>query len=480
MRPFLLTTLAVLLVLVAAPRRADADIVHLRTGEAVKGRAVQEASTDAFLAFEDYATGARRRFSWNAIDESDRDEIWERWGWLNRGQGIVEGVELELRQQGGDTQAVRGVIVRETPTHVVLATQGDEIEIPKSRIEGQEPIELDAREVYEPSKLVKLYLDDMKEKQGVDVENPDSRTHWNIAVYAAWAGDYETARDHYQAAAADEGYLKSDLAAARLAQVEQLILDREALGALRDIRMKLSMKLFDRVRTMLDEFATANADMSPEVSRQMERLRSDFEQKRAEYLQLTAARKFTKFVERLIDDEVRDKELRITDVMSWTRRDLPDAAFARLAEEMQRYDESVTPEQARTFWEARPERPWRRATYGSGTFVVDPAEVKQSRTPRRASGGSRGGGGASPIQIPKPPTRDQWWERASTKERAQWLLAYFIERSDLYELADPEARNCSMCMGAGLLSKALQTGETLQYLCVRCAGTQQDRIVKFR
>ena len=37
-----------------------------------------------------------------------------------------------------------------------------------------------------------------------------------------------------------------------------------------------------------------------------------------------------------------------------------------------------------------------------------------------------------------------------------------------------------MCHGVGLLTKTLQTGDTLSYLCTRCGGAQQDVVVKYR
>ena len=55
-----------------------------------------------------------------------------------------------------------------------------------------------------------------------------------------------------------------------------------------------------------------------------------------------------------------------------------------------------------------------------------------------------------------------------------------MENSELFELDDREFRPCAMCHGVGLLSKTLQTGDVLSYLCTRCGGAQQDVIVKYR
>ena len=123
-------------------------------------------------------------------------------------------------------------------------------------------------------------------------------------------------------------------------------------------------------------------------------------------------------------------------------------------------------------------------TYGSGTFIVEPAKLKPpTRRPRPAGSGSgsgSGGGAAPPVTIPKPPTRDQWWAGAAARERAAWVLAYFVEHSELFELGERELRPCLICNGVGLQSKTFQTGEVLTYLCVRCGGAQNDVVVKYR
>jgi len=89
---FVLSVLSVALAL--APLVASADVVHLRTGEAVKGRPIQERSTEAFITIEDYLTGALRRVAWTALDAQDRDRIQREWGWTNTGETTVMGARL--------------------------------------------------------------------------------------------------------------------------------------------------------------------------------------------------------------------------------------------------------------------------------------------------------------------------------------------------------------------------------------------------
>ncbi|MFV1959263.1 MAG: hypothetical protein ACC662_07605 [Planctomycetota bacterium] len=465
---------------------ARADIVRLRTGETIKGRPIQERSNENFLTVEDYLTGALRRFDWKAVDPADRDRLQQQWMWVSTEQAIIDGVRLVVRLTGGGTEEIYGVVEKENDTTIFLRRQGDLLEVPKAMVDSLDEEPLDVRQVYSPQQLFTQLVEKMK-KEGADFDDLDARQHWRLAEWAFLVGDLEAAETHYAAAAADEEFLKKELASQRRARVKSLLQDRAALQTLKAARMKLQMHLFRRVREILDGFKETHPDASEAVLEQVENLRKQLTEARSKYFITVARREFVKIVEALIEDKVREKDIQMTDVTSWSRKELPDSVFEKLAEKyMKRYDD-VTPEEARTFWdrrlEARRKPRWRKATYGAGTFIVDPPKIKP---PKRRSGGgnrrpSRKGGGAAPrIKIPPPPKRDSWWAKAKPRERVQWVLSYFAERSELFELGERSYRPCLLCHGVGLLSMQLQTGDTLWYLCPRCGGAQQDVIVKFR
>jgi len=473
--------LSVAVLLASASPGASADVVHLRTGEAVKGRPVQERSTDLVLTIEDYLTGALRRFAWSAVDPEDRERIRTKWGLEETGETTIMGERIEYRLDDGSTADVRGVVESETDTTISLRKDGDIVPVPKSRVVSRDEEELDVRDVYSGEQLMQRQRKSMEEQENVDFGNLTSQEHWRIGSYAEWVGEYEVAKEHFAICAADETFLKKDVAAARLARVEALLQDKAAFETLRDARLKLGLNLFKRAKEILDRFPEQHPEASELVLEKLESLKGEFAERRTSELQNVARRRFVKIVEDLIADKIREKGVAITDVTGWTRRGLPEDAFKLLAEKaMAKYDD-VTPEEAKTLWDGRSKRQWRRVTYGGGTFIVDPPKIKPPKR-RAGGGGSRGQkkGGGGQVEIPKPPTRDQWWEQASVREREQWVLAYFIENSELFELGEKEYRPCPMCHGVGLLSKTLQTGDVLSYLCTRCGGAQQDVIVKFR
>ena len=480
---------AALAVVVTLAGPAGADVVHLRTGQAVKGRPIQERSNENVLTIEDYLTGALRRFDWDAVDPADRERLQGGWGWTNNEGQLIEGSRIVLRLSGGEEEEIFGVVESETDAEVKLRRQGDLLTIQKAQIVSNEPESLDVRQVYDADQLYERLAARMKE-EGVDFGALTGRDHWRLATWAEWAGALEQAKVHYTAAAADEEFLKRELANQRLARVDALIQDEAARQTLRTARIKLQQHLFRRVREILDGFGEQHPDAGEAVLGQLEAMKADATNERSAYFTNVAKREYVDIVEDLIQDKVREEvdgePIALTDVTSWTRRDLPEAAFARMAEKyMSRYDD-VTPEEARAFWDRRLElrsKPrWRRSSYGSGTFIVDPPKIKPPKRNSGGGGGARrpGSGGGGSVQIPKPPTRDQWWDKANVKDKTQWVLAYFAERSELFELGDREFRPCQLCHGVGLLSKTLQTGDTLSYLCTRCGGAQQDVVVKYR
>ena len=486
-RPLPLVGLLAALLLLLAPSAA-ADVVHLRTGEAVKGRPIQERSNDNILIVEDYLTGSLRAFAWEAVDPADRVALQEAWGLVNTGQKLVTGDRVEYRLESGRATEIRGLVESENDTTIFIRRDGRIIEVPKARVVGRDREDMDVREIWGPDQLYDRQKAAMLAQLQGDASKWTALQDQQLATYAEWAGALEKAREHYQKAAADEGFLQKDTAAQRLARVEALLQDKAALDTLKDARLKLGMNVFRRVREILDGFGEKHPDASDAVKQKLEDLRAEFTERRTREFQKLARQKFVDIVETLIRDKVREKDVTITDLTSWTRRELPDAAFKILAERTMKSNDDVTPEEARQFWEGRPKTQYRRISYGAGTFIVEPAKMKaptQRRTTGGGGGGNRpgsGGGGTTPqFQIPKPPTRDQWWEEiATTRDRLEWVLAYFIEHSELFEMDDREFRLCVMCNGVGLLSKLLQTGDTLSYLCTRCGGAQKDVIVVFR
>jgi hypothetical protein len=461
---------------------AVADVIHLRTGETVKGRPLRDRSDKDVLVMEDFLSGAVRSLAWSVVEREDKQRLHREWGWENAALEAVKGHRLEQELAGGATQEIRGLIVKEDDVFYHIQLGGRVVKIRKDQVLEKVEEDMDPRDIWSPEQLVERFTEELGKEEGVDLESPDGHVHWRIAEYARQAGDFATAKTHYVGGANDETYQNATVAKQRLADVEALLRDEAALRSLRDIRMALSLKSFERVREGIEGFAEKHPDAGEQIQARLEKTKADFVKRRAEFFQLEAKINFPKILLKMVKTKVSEKEIGISDATAWTRRELPDQAFEALAAKLQGRDKAVTPEEARAFWENRRKSGWKTANYGAGTFIVEPPKIKppKRRAPRKSKG--RSGGGAAPqVQIPKPPTRDQWWAAAPSKDRQQWVMAFFVENSGLFEVAEePKYSLCPKCNGAGLENKALQTGGTLSYLCTRCGGAQRDKRVRFR
>ncbi len=464
---------------------AAADVVHLRTGETVKGRLLPERSDENVLVVEDYLSGSVRTLAWLVVDKADAERIKEAWGWTNKALATVKGHRLEQELNNG-TQTVRGLIVREDETFYHVMIGGREVKLRKASVIEKSEEAMDPRDIWDPEQLVDRFVDELRKdpvvkESGESVDAPTARLAWRMAEYAENAGDYARAKQWYSISANDEDFLNSVIAKQRLTRVEGVLRDAAALETIRDIRMRLSLRNFRKVREMLEEFPTKHPGAGALLQHRLEKAKKNFDRRRADYFTLEAKINFPKIVLKAIKAKVQEKDIGLADATAWTRRELVEEAFKSLSERFAARDD-VTPEEARTFWDNRKKSGWKTVTYGSGTFIVSPAKVKPAKRRSNTKKKRNSGGAAPKVTLPKPPTRDQWWEtKAKPNQRQRWIMAFFVENAGLFEVADePKLTPCPQCNGAGLESQRLQTGDSVKFICRRCAGSQNDKRVRYR
>lgn len=469
------------------PAAATADVFRLRTGESVKGRPIRERTDDRVLVFEDLLTGSIRSIAWEAIEPADRTEVLRNLGRLSTASYTTDGVRLTLRISGEDSE-LYGVIESEDAKEIHLMRNGEVMPVPKERVVERTPETLDVREVWNPVQLMEMYDKKLRERE-LDPGALDGKNAFDRGEYAEFMGALTQARESYQRAAADPDYADRATAEQRSVRVEALLRDQAALSTLRDLKTKLGSDLFKAVGKGLAEFATKHPNPSEGVQKSLENFQAAVKVRRDKFMRQQARYNFPRICVRLIEAKVKEKDIKLNDAKSWTKRGLREAAFAALVEKLGAKDD-VTPAEVEGWWETRwqgvPKTSWLSASYGSGSFIAYPPKVLPPK-PRAGGGGGNnpkgnsGNGGPAPtITLPKPPTHDQWWATQGL-ERAGWVMAHFVQTSGLFEVADDLGRSpCSLCLGEGIKTKMSQTGEVIPYLCNRCAGGRYDLTVKYR
>lgn len=452
------------LVVSFTPGTALAEVIRLRTGEVVKGRPVERLSTEAALVVEDATTGNIRRFLWKVIEPEDRKRILAAWGRLPPTIEPVKGHVLVLTLEAGMTTEVRGLLSGDTKSHYRVLTAGKAMEIEKARVREVREEPMDPRAIWTPGQLVLDYIARLPKTALDETGLPTSATHLAIARYAEVLGAFGAARRHYREASRDEEAPHHKYAFQKEAEMRALLAEEGALTELRAARMALQLHSFRTMRARLQKLKAAHPEPSEALSKRIRELESDAEVLRERHFAAVAGRLFPKLVRKRIEAYVREERGDLTHGMAWLRRELPELAFEALVGRMRRQDD-VTLEEARAFWGQRPRRAWRTTTYGSGSFIL--LGALKGRPP--------GGKG-----LPKPPTRDVWWARAKDGERVSWMFTYFMEKSLLFDLEETQGKACSTCAGRGFESHRLANGRMARFLCRRCAGTQFEKVIRYR
>lgn len=465
-------------VLAASPARAER--VPLKTGETVLGRVVLERSNENVLVVEDYVSGGMREFVWEAVVDIDAERLRTAIGIIDVGNVMVRGEVIVWRLNAG-TGEIRGVVEKTEGgfVHIRNVSSKDPQKIALADIVSREEIEIDPQDVWSLAEVV--------EKKRVEIDPQDARGWFRLAQFCEKIGAYEQAKEAYDTAATDEAFLQREVARTSGVRMAALIADKSSFDELRELRVALGANLWKRVREATDSFLTRHPDASDPVKKKFEDLKVEFTKKRATYFADLAGKSLERIVRRQIELKVRPKDAAFTEVQAWIRKDAILDSLAELTKQLQVRDAAVTDEEAKAFFEARPKRAagWKRASYDSGSFLIEPAKIKPpSGQPKSPSGSSKKNNNQGPpvvIPVPKPPTRDTWWETATGDVRTRFWFATFVEKNGVFEIKPKHDRiACGTCDAAGKLTKLGTSGASLEYLCPRCGGSQYDQVVVYR
>jgi hypothetical protein len=464
----------------AAP--AWGDVIRLRTGETVKGRVVADRSNEQILTVEDYESGGVREFDWGALMPEDEDKIKEMLGLLGIGELTMPCDVVTYRLQNGAETRVYGVIEGEEGGFLKLrnASSKEPLRIDKRWIISKEKGECDPQVVYRPDELASMWLQDPGKAPA------DARGWLRYAQYCEGVGAWTQAKEAYEQAAADESFLNRKVAQEGALRIEALIKDEEAIRTINDLKNALGAELWKRVREGIDGFATKHPGAGEPILKRLEGLKAEFAARRAKAMAALAGKRFEPILRELIRKKVQSKEVTFADVQGWLRKECVEEALARLLEELQKRDPATAAEELKGFWDARPKRAnsWRLGRYGSGSFIVEPPkQLPRTGSRAPATTGRQGGqqGAAPQMDLPKPPTRDEWWADAPTDVKAEFWFAMFVEKSGLFEVdAKKDRVPCVRCEGDGTLTFTLSNGGAVTVLCPRCGGARFDYAVRYR
>ncbi len=484
-----------------APSPASADVVRFKNGDILQGEVVE--SDQQWFKFRRYDTGGLVTISWDQLHPDDRAALRRslRLEGTEEEEGIrVEGVRLHLTS--GET--VEGLLEKQTASgDFTLRTTAGLFNYGRKQIERHEKALLDALLVYTKAQAYDWELA-RRRKAGEPVTGAPG--HFGLGEFCIKIRHYAKAKEHLSACAAADPAHEAEAVKNLLGRLEGLIRDAEA------------QDLYDAVEKLIanKKFVEANAawkslaDKFPEsevVKQSAEGITGKIEAKRTEYLNAQVPLRWFGLLRKLLTDRSYQKQVEnpenkvkedftLAHAKNFSRKAVGKEVGDGIAGAL-----GIAADEVRTIFAGRKSFDYKRANYGSGTFIVEksslPIAGASSGNVADQLGKLLGGGKATAEDLKRflpqgqqqgkgqqLETADQWWNRQQASDRFQWMMAFYAENSGEMVIVRIESPACSGdCAGKGYytyLTPGAEVGGTKYAICPRCHGVGHDRVVVFK
>jgi hypothetical protein len=456
-------------------RRACADLIELANGQFVQGDVQYGATTDEGLALRVFDTGGAVVLRWDHIEPARRRELRAACGFDVAEETVVliDGYRVTLVT--GET--IRGVALNPRgPEPLRMRTRRGVQEYDRSLLAGEvESARIDGSLVYAPEEFYAFLR---------DADPPrTSAAHKDLAKKCLTIGAYVHAKEHLAVCASDIVFMATPEGRA----VEAMLRSCDVgMGSQRAQELVQAIRLAEFEDRWNDARATAkelDAKFRDEAVRKLlgfDGVFAGVAKGRDAYFRGRIAIDVFKIMDRLIEAKARERTPAVDAAASkpgatspgtlaaarrWETQEMGVALWDKVAKDL-----GLDSEEVDSYWTTRSRRTTRRATYGTGSFIV-----AKDAAPRSPAGA---GGPPKPAASAKPRTDEDWWSSVGPQDRRSWLTADFVEKSGRFD-ARAEQTNCRDSGGTGVIGSP-GDGAADRRVCVTCNGCGCVRSVTFR
>jgi hypothetical protein len=531
---------------------ARAETLRLENGRVMHGTVDRGFVDEQYMRIQLFSTGGVVKVRWDHLIPEDRDQ-WQVDLGIKESQEAQELKVDGYKVLFVNNEIHYGAILHPESldagpsAEVHVQEKGKEYTYARDRIARAEPMRLALELVYTPRQAYEMKRDEINPNNG--------QSHFDLADYSRAVGAYDEAKDHYTKAKEDRDFMNTPQGKqvdSKLATLEIVIRNQGLLEELRKVRVHMAAGRSSQTEfaKAAKEFLMARDDMfrlmdeNPDkkvqaelklvdLATQVDKERRTFFEKRMpaevyRWLQKTA---YDKAHEQKVKDippnlNRQDRaELEMKGTFEGARqyfvRQVREDLWAYLIkavgaseqlEEIKKIVEKdpakLTPEdkkravrlatmekglitELQSYWKDRAKTGGYTTSYGLGTFIVVPNDLKLTRKPPPTQKKSGGGGGKKQQQqqqqqqqqaVDVVKTPEQWWEEASVNDRKNWLLSLCAEKAvDLLEVGRAWNEDCDACGGLGYKKVTeASTGEESAVRCTVCNGAKVVRKVRWR
>lgn len=494
---------AVLAVAALSGGRAQGELIELTNGQVLQGDIREGQTTEDGLAVNVYDTGGVVVVRWDHIVVSQRKEFRLKLGidLPDESVELVPGHRVTL----ASNEKVEGFSdnPRAIGEKLRMKTRTGVKEYDRAALAGPvEDAQIDGLIIYSVEELYQKIRDESPP------ETPAA--HKQLAMRCMNFGAYDHAKEQLVAAKASDVFMATDEGKAveqMLRVCDLMIRAKGASDLVTQIRQAMSGTRWNDALKLFEQLDKEYKDEAIRKAVNYELLEIRVTKGRSDYFQKEISHEVFKVMNDLITKKARErKPVRdaaddpnakpgtttpgtLAAAKQWETRDLQTQLWDKVAQDL-----GLKADEIEKFWKARSDKRIRKDTYGSGSFIVvtrsaagkpgSPPPPPQRRPPgadnKKKSGSGKGNAPKTPDKVEKPLTEEEWWDSVSSSDKASWLTANFVERSNYFEVIGTPQVNCDGCGGTGLTKSTGTNGEDEQHFCKPCNGCGLVRSVNYR
>lgn len=469
---------------------ASAEIITLADGRVLHVEVLSGDESGIIVRRLD--NDGRLHIRWALLREEDRQMLRVRFGFEEDEDDadlVAEGHRIYPRL--GDYRD--GRVLSQTQEKIVFRQQGKTIEFLPAALRKIEEREVSIFDIYTSEELYEQRATELS----VGAATIDGQ--FDLAKWAMRIGLYEKSMEHLLQVGEMDAEYKADYIKNQLARLEILAKNKEILSAIREAEKEGYSRRFKRCLSIFDEVLGVS-DLDADLRETVEKKKARFEKRRMDHFSKLVMHAYHREVNKRIDKYARQRDIRSGDkekavtvdkAMAYLRSELHKEIIEYLAQKHE-----LDPKgEVEKMWKERTLRSTRRASYGSGTFIVQKAPKStqgagnnglnkriQEALARR---NNRGRGRQQQQQQQQQPqqkliTKELWWKKVDSTQRAFWMRAWFAENGRQMKVENKHMRNCNQCGATGRLKSVGMQGGASFVTCPRCQGNKGDKVIVYR
>lgn len=458
----------------AALARADKlELFQLRTGQLLWATLDEHDEDRVYLTRLD--NGGYLELPWGLLDPRQDRELRMRFGYIDL--GVEEFTILADRIPLNDGTELVGLVTARTSDALHVKTANSFIVLPLGRVGGAPTaVRVPARDIYTREELYEQKLAELRGDLEVGGAT-SAQALWDLAQYCERIFDYGHAVEAYgQMVEVDPTFVPADQSPAALASVLERAQRRAESQAqvdyLEEADRMGARGQFEKAFEMLGRFPDLYPD-SPLVEDWVkinQRVIAD----RDRVLVSLASREWFQAIDAVARKAARD--MTYEETVDWIEDGMGDEIVALVSLELQKVAPEIESDAARELFERRSKSRVRKASYGTGTWLLGKERataglVEESETPelsgrdaerqeledqiqrylRNQNVSGRSGG---PTEEQDP---GEFWDTLTSGTKRQWILSYYAEFGGDLELKGVSFLAHRDCGGTGFI-EVVQTG----------------------